>query len=174
MNKTNYLLTFFCFLFLSSCFNDNTTQEDIVKPSNYNSKDAAITNIEKTAEKVEDEVYQPLIDEVEEMPLFGGCEAEETKVAQDLCHQQELIAYLSKITYPPLAKEMNIEGKVFIQFIIDETGKVTDVEVAKGVDNLLNDAALKHIQNMPDWHPVSRNGKFVAVEYAIPINFVIQ
>ncbi|MGB1248467.1 MAG: energy transducer TonB [Chitinophagales bacterium] len=135
-------------------------------------EDEEVEFIEEPEEEVV--VEQEIFKVVEDMPLFGGCETKGTKAEKDLCHQQALMTYLSKITYPPMAKDADIEGKVFIHFVIDETGKVTGAQVAKGADKLLNDAALKHVQAMPDWEPGKQRGKTVKVEYVVPINFKLQ
>ncbi|GIV34878.1 MAG: protein TonB [Chitinophagales bacterium] len=95
---------------------------------------------------------------VEEMPVFPGGEA-------------ALLKYLSSIPYPVIAKENDIEGSVYIRFVVDKDGRVTNVEVAKGADKILNEAALEHVKKMPNWTPGKQRGKPVRVQFIVPIKF---
>jgi periplasmic protein TonB len=119
----------------------------------------------------EEVVEQEIFTVVEDMPRFPGCENKPTKAEKEQCAQMELMKYLAKIQYPPMARDNDIEGKVFVRFVIDEKGKVTNVEIARGADKLLDQAALKHVQAMPDWIPGKQRGKAVKVQYVVPINF---
>tara|TARA_B100000214_G_scaffold373557_1_gene354129 strand:- start:566 stop:973 length:408 start_codon:yes stop_codon:yes gene_type:complete len=95
----------------------------------------------------------------EEMPEFpGGYEG--------------LAKYLSdSITYPAIAKEYNIQGKVFVQFVVEKNGKVSNIKVVKGVDKNLDKEAVRVVQSLPDWKPGEQKGKAVRVLITIPINF---
>ena len=80
--------------------------------------------------------------------------------------------YLSEnIKYPKKAIKKNITGKVFVQFVIDKTGKVIDVTVPRGVDKSLDKEAIRVVKAMPNWKPGMKNGEPVKVKYTIPINF---
>ncbi|MCG3166155.1 MAG: hypothetical protein POELPBGB_01931 [Bacteroidia bacterium] len=104
-----------------------------------------------------DEVF----DKVEKMPEFKG-------------GQQELINYLvNNITYPDDAKKANLTGKVFVEFVVDKSGKVKDVAVKKS-DNAVFDAeALRVVSSMPDWVPGENGGKKVSVKLTLPISFAL-
>ena len=80
----------------------------------------------------------------------------------------------SNLKYPKKAMKNGIGGKVFIGFVIDKTGKITDVDVLRGVDKTLDKAAVKLIKSMPAWKPGMKDGKPVKVKYTIPINFKVQ
>lgn len=82
-----------------------------------------------------------------------------------------LLEYMRKIPYPAMAKENNIEGRVFIKFVVNEIGKVTDIEVKRGADKILNYAALNHVKAMPQWIPGKHNNKPVKVQFVIPVKF---
>ena len=73
--------------------------------------------------------------------------------------------------YPSQALENQIEGTVFITFTIEENGKITSVNVMRGVDGGFDDEALRAIQSMPDWRPGYKNGKPVRVQINLPIKF---
>ncbi|MCK9208711.1 MAG: TonB family protein, partial [Salinivirgaceae bacterium] len=110
---------------------------------------------------VEDTVSPPLMI-VEQMPEFPGGEF-------------ELRKYISQhVVYPEIAKENGIQGKVFVQFVVNARGKITNVTVVRGIDPSCDREAIKVIKNMPDWIPGKQSGVPVRVQYVVPINFVLN
>lgn len=78
------------------------------------------------------------------------------------------------INYPIEAQEKGIQGRVFINFIIDTDGSVTDVYILKGVDPSLDNEALRVVKMMPDWTPGIQDGEKVRVSFTLPINFILK
>ena len=78
------------------------------------------------------------------------------------------------IKYPAIAKEYNITGKVFIQFIVDKTGSVINVKVVRGVDKNLDAEAVRVIKSLPKYKPGKQRGKAVRVMFTVPINFTLN
>lgn len=78
------------------------------------------------------------------------------------------------VKYPAEAVEKGIKGKVIVQFVVTKDGKITDAEVARSVDPLLDAEALRAIRSMPDWEPAQRDGQNIAVKYSLPIAFSLQ
>ena len=78
------------------------------------------------------------------------------------------------VKYPAEAVEKEIKGKVIVQFVVTKDGKITDAEVARSVDPLLDAEALRAIRSMPDWEPAQRDGQNIAVKYSLPIAFSLQ
>ncbi|MBI3510506.1 MAG: TonB family protein [Bacteroidetes bacterium] len=76
--------------------------------------------------------------------------------------------------YPEPAKEQNIEGTVWLSWIVNTEGKVTDVKVIKGVHPLLDREALRVAKLMPDWIPGKNNGRLVNFLYRKPIHFILS
>ncbi len=74
-------------------------------------------------------------------------------------------------TYPKIAKEMGITGKVYVGFIIGKDGIVTDVKVLRKVDPYLDKEAVRVIRSMPKWKPGKQRGKAVKVSFQVPIKF---
>lgn len=97
---------------------------------------------------------------VEDMPRFPGGNV------------QKWIA--KNIKYPMIAQENNIQGKVFVQFVIEKDGSVSDVKVARSVDPSLDKEAIRVVKMMPKWTPGKQRGKPVRVSYTVPINFQLQ
>ncbi len=85
------------------------------------------------------------------------------------------MAYLSKsIRYPQRALQQRVSGKVFVNFILDATGKVQDAHVVSGPGSGLNDEALRLVWLMPPWEPGRVNGQPVRVSCTVPISFTIE
>ena len=79
------------------------------------------------------------------------------------------------INYPLSAKEAGITGKCFLRFVINSDGRISDVEVLKGVSGCpeCDKEAKRVILSMPTWKPGMQNGKAVPVFFNLPINFNI-
>ncbi len=96
---------------------------------------------------------------VETPPVFPGGE-------------KALFEYLSKnIQYPVEAQKQKIDGRVTVQFIVNDKGKVIHPRIVKRMDPLLEAEALRIINSMPNWTPGKQNGKNVSVRYTLPIMF---
>ena len=99
---------------------------------------------------------------VENMPEFPG---------GDL----GLMKYIQKnVKYPAIAKEYNITGKVYVSFIVDKSGSVTNVKIVRGVDKNLDAEALRVVKSLPKYKPGKQRGKAVRVMFTIPINFTLN
>jgi TonB family protein len=128
-------------LFFAACTKEEATTVKTKKTSDYPAQ--------------EEKVY----DQVEVMPEFPG-------------GMQAMMTYLGeKIKYPESAKKEGTEGKVFISFVVNSYGKVTDVSVLKSVTPELDNVAKEVVQQMPDWTPGKQDGKSVSVKFTLPISF---
>lgn len=75
------------------------------------------------------------------------------------------------IKYPVRAIENGVEGTVYVTFVVDKTGKVTNPRVLQGGDKSLDKEAVRVINTIPDWIPGKQRGKAVDVQFTIPIEF---
>lgn len=80
----------------------------------------------------------------------------------------------NNINYPKEAMEKGIEGRVIVRFVVTKNGKITNAEVVRPVDPLLETEALRVIRSMPDWVPAKRNGQNVDLQFTLPITFRLQ
>lgn len=86
--------------------------------------------------------------------------------------QAALIKYIgSHVKYPEAAKENNIEGKVYIAFLVDVKGNIKNPEVVRSAHKLLDIEAMRVIKSMPKWNPGKKDGKNVAAKVTLPIAF---
>ena len=100
----------------------------------------------------------------EVMPTFPGGEA-------------AYKSYLQKnIVYPASAREANIRGKVFLEFVVEKDGSITNVKTLRGISGApeLENEALRVVKAMPKWIPGKQAGQVVAVVMHLPIAFELQ
>lgn len=121
----------------------------------FSTKDITDIKIKKVDN---DSIYQI----VEQMPEFpGGID--------------KLATYISEnIKYPEAAKEKGVSGRVFISFVIEKDGAVSNVEVARGIGKECDDEAVRVVKAMPKWKPGLMKGKPVRVNYMLPVNFKLD
>ncbi len=130
-------------------------------------------DVEADDETVVEEYIPPVEDEeevaeaeiftvVESMPSFpGGMGA--------------LMKYLAEnIKYPPLAKESGIQGRVFINFVVEPDGSISNVKVLRGIGGGCDEEAVRVVERMPKWSPGKQRGKPVRVSYNLPVKFTLQ
>ncbi|PLX03045.1 MAG: energy transducer TonB [Marinilabiliales bacterium] len=114
--------------------------------------------VEEEEEIVEAEIFTV----VESMPEFPGGTG-------------ELYKYLgNSIKYPPLAKESGIQGRVFVNFVVEPNGSISNVKVLRGIGGGCDEEAVRVVENMPSWKPGKQRGKAVRVSYNLPIKFTLQ
>ena len=102
--------------------------------------------------------YDKTFKVVEEMPQFPGGD-------------KALMNYLAKTDYPRILQDNGIVGDVWVKFVVNKKGKVADVSIERGIDPLLDEAALKQVRLMPKWKPGKQRGKPVKVQYIVRIKF---
>jgi TonB family protein len=148
--------------FTISCSMDSNNsakpENEIIKP------DMPVTTAEpkKPTEALVDssnQVKSKLFLVVEEMPKFLGGE-------------KAMYKYIAEnIKYPEKAKKDGIEGRVFVSFIVEKDGSVSEVELLRGIGSGCDEAALDVIRNMPQWNPGKQHGQPVRVQYRMPVKF---
>jgi protein TonB len=99
---------------------------------------------------------------VEIMPTFPGGE-------------EKLMEYLSKnIKYPEIAKQTGIEGIVFISFVVESNGEITNINKLRGIGGGCDEESIRVIKNMPTWEPGIQQGRPVRVQVNLPISFELK
>lgn len=83
--------------------------------------------------------------------------------------------FLSRnLDYPPDARDKNIQGKVFVQFVVKEDGALDEIKVVRGIGGGCDEEAIKVINHSPKWNPGLQRGKAVRVRYTMPIIFKLE
>ena len=114
------------------------------------------------AVEVEEVVEQVAFIVVEEMPMYPGGDVELMRFLQE------------NVVYPERAKENNIQGRVFLQFVVTPKGTIGEVRVLRGVDPLLDAAAMEAVRKLPAFRPGRQGGVAVPVWYQVPISFQLR
>ena len=126
---------------------------------------------EVEVEEIEEDIEVPFA-VIEKVPVFPGCKRSNAELKA--CFQKKMQEHLHKnFRYPVVASELNIQGKVFVFFLIDKNGKVTKIR-SRGPDKLLETEAERIIGLLPNMQPGKQRNKQVGVPYSIPINFKLQ
>ena len=112
---------------------------------------------------IEDEIVEevPFII-VENMPTFPGGE-------------KKMLEYVAKnVKYPQLAKEVGTQGRVFVSFVVEKDGSITNVTILRGIGSGCDEEAIRVVKSMPKWNPGLQCGRAVRVSCNLPINFKLQ
>ncbi|MBR6191830.1 MAG: TonB family protein [Prevotella sp.] len=89
--------------------------------------------------------------------------------------QAALMEYLTKnVKYPEEAHKKGVQGRVIASFVVEEDGSITNANIAKSVDPLLDAEALRVVNAMPNWTPGMQSGKAVRVKYTLPFTFKLD
>lgn len=78
------------------------------------------------------------------------------------------------LRYPEPARRANVQGKVFVKFIVRKDGSVSDLQILKGIGFGCDEETVRVLGSMPKWTPGKQNGKPVSVYFTMPVNFVLE
>ena len=99
---------------------------------------------------------------VENPPSFSGGEPARAKFIQD------------HTIYPKTANEKGIQGTVYVSFIVESNGKLSNIKLLRGIGSGCDEEAIRVVTVMPNWNPGKQRGKTVRVQFSMPIRFVLQ
>ena len=143
---------------------DDVEVEDEIDINAEVDQDEVIEEYEFTPPEIEEEeiVEAEVFKVVEEMPEFPGGPA-------------KMMEYIQKnLEYPIMARESDIQGRVFVTFVVEPDGSISNTAVLRGIGGGCDEAALTVVQNMPKWKPGKQRGSAVRVSYTVPIIFKLQ
>ncbi len=80
----------------------------------------------------------------------------------------------NEIRYPVEAKKNKVQGKVFASFIVEKDGRLTDIQITRGLSKDTDQEAKRVLEKSPRWNPGLTKGKTVRVKYNININFTLS
>jgi TonB family protein len=117
---------------------------------------------QEVKEKVKDEAGKDVFVVVEDPPSFPGGDDARIKYM------------VSSIKYPDDARKKGVQGTVYISFIVEEDGSITNVKILRGIGAGCDQEASRVVSEMPKWNPGKQRGKFVRVQYNMPIKFTLS
>ena len=87
----------------------------------------------------------------------------------------KLMEYIQKnIKYPMMARESDIQGRVFVNFVVEPDGSISNVAVLRGIGGGCDEEAVRVVNSMPKWKPGKQRGSAVRCAYTVPIIFKLQ
>lgn len=122
------------------------------------SKTANQETQKKPAEVTEEDIFQV----VEKMPEYPGGE------------QARALYMVNSIKYPDAARKSGLQGTVYVTFVIEKDGEVTNVKVLRGIGGGCDEEAVRVVKNMPKWKPGEQKGEPVRVQFNVPIKFALS
>ncbi|MBO6117442.1 MAG: energy transducer TonB [Bacteroidales bacterium] len=121
-----------------------------------------VNTVEIKQEVVEDDEEREIFQVVEQTAMFPG-------------GLQELNKYLAQnIKYPQQARETGTQGKVFLTFVVEKDGSITDIKVLRDIGSGCGEEAIRVVKSMPKWTPAKQRGKTVRQQFNLPVNFTLQ
>lgn len=99
---------------------------------------------------------------VEEVPSFPGGDDARMQYIQE------------NIVYPKLAKDSGIQGTVFVTFVVEKDGEITNVKILRGIGGGCDEECLRVVREMPKWIPGKQKGEPVRVRFNMPIRFKLD
>ena len=141
--------------------------------------EAEVEDLDINAEVDQNEVIEEY---VYEAPEIEEEEIEEEEVFKSVEEQPEfpggtakLLEYVQKnLKYPMMARESDIQGRVFVGFIVEKDGSITNVQVLRGIGGGCDEEAVRVVQSLPKFKPGKQRGNPVRVQYTLPIVFRLQ
>lgn len=133
---------------------ETMVNEDVVVVNNEDNDETVVVDIPVKKEEV---VVDEIFDVVEEQPEYPG-------------GTQELYSFIGKnFKYPEMARAANVQGKVYVSFVVGKDGSIEDVKILRGLGSGLDEEAVRVVKMMPKWKAGKQRGKEVKVRYNLPI-----
>ncbi len=126
-------------------------------------KDEAETTFEKVDE-IKEKSYEEdqIFTVVEELPEFPGG----TSAMMDFLQ--------TNLRYPEAAKDAGIQGTVFVSFVVEPDGSISNIQVLRGIGGGCDEEAVRVVGMMPKWEPGYQRGEAVRVQFNMPVRFVLN
>ena len=126
-------------------------------------------------QNTEIEEYVPVdIEEEEDFDddeIFVGVESQPSFPGGDIARIRFLY---ENIQYPAMAKETGIQGRVYITFVVERDGSITDVRLLKGIGGGCDEESIRVVKAMPKWIPGKQRERPVRVQFILPIKFTLR
>jgi periplasmic protein TonB len=137
-------------------------QDDLANQNNkpVNDEEIVVTD-DKANEVIEEAAPQEIFTIVEEQPSYPGGEDGRIKFLSD------------NIKYPDLARENGIQGTVYVTFVVEPDGSISNISVLRGIGAGCDEEAIRVVKQMPKWNAGKQRGKNVRVKINMPIKFVV-
>ena len=142
---------------------DNVEVDDVDINAEDDQNQAQQEYVAPVVETIEEDIKdEEIFVSVEKMPEFPGGEEKLYKYLRD------------NLKYPDMATQQNIQGKVYVQFVVEKDGSIANPKVLRDIGGGCGDEALRVVRAMPKWNPGIQRTKKVRVQYTLPVNFQLE
>ena len=130
---------------------------------------------EGPSEEEEEEELEPApVAFASDMPHYRDC-ADGNNIQRTMCTKQKIDREIKRnIVVPDIAISMGYEGTVYIKFTVNTKGAIYDIQIIKGVNKVLDEAAISAVRKLPSMIPGKQLDKAVSVFFQVPVKFVIN
>lgn len=136
--------------------------------------EAPIIKAEEIEVIEEEEILEVPFALIEDVPVFPGCADNFDNEQQKACFQEKVMEHVkNNFVYPQVAVDLGIQGRVFVQFVIDPQGNITNI-ATRGPHPYLEKEAYRIISKLPSMTPGKQRGRAVKVPYSMPITFRLE
>lgn len=130
-----------------------------------------VTRLPVSEEITDDKIYE----EVEVKPMYAGCEDVVNKSEHKRCAETKMLQFIySNIRYPREAVQKKIQGTVYIKFVVEKDGSITNATIDRNVGGGCGEEALRVIKSLPKFNPALIEGKPVRAYFNMPVAFKLQ
>lgn len=165
-----------------------TEQKEKTPPPKQIQASTTILNVVKNDIEIETEIIIDVeVDEDLEIEEYVPIEIEEEEIVEEEIFlivedqasfpggEAKLYEFIrNNVKYPELAKETGIEGTVFVQFVVEKDGTLSNVQALRKIGGGCDEEAIRVVKSMPKWKPGSQRGRNVRCSFTIPIKFTLQ
>lgn len=108
---------------------------------------------------------------IETQPYFPGCTESDVSLKKK-CSEQKMLNFIyGNLKYPQIAKKEKCQGTVYVKFVVEKDGTLSNHEIIRDIGCGCGDEALRLIKLMPAWEPATRHGRPVRLQFNLPIRF---
>lgn len=109
---------------------------------------------------------------VETSPMFPGCEEIADKAERQACAERRMMEFIyQNIQYPAIARENGVGGKVYVQFVVERDGSISNINVVRDIGGGCGEEAKRVVGIMPTWNPGRQRERPVRVQFTLPVHF---
>ncbi|MFP2995782.1 energy transducer TonB [Spongiivirga sp. MCCC 1A20706] len=152
---------------------DEEEVEETVVDDTESDQDEVVEDVEDVEVEEEFEDVDVPFAVIEDVPVFPGCEGV-PKSQRRACFQEKMQKHIKKnFRYPEIAQEMGVQGRVYVNFVIQKDGSIGNIRM-RSPDKNLGKEAQRIINKLPKMTPGKQRGRPVRVPFSIPITFKLQ
>ena len=133
--------------------------------------------LDLNAQETQTRSNEEILENVEQMPRFPGCEDVFSDEEKSACSQRKLLEYIYRnVKYPADARENGITGTVVTEFVVGKDGKLRDAKILREVGGGCSEEVLTVLSKMTEeivWIPAKNKGESVDLRYTLPVKFAL-